>query len=627
LDPGRGKTDQIDDDSDDGPSAAERLASDSPTAVVDRDDDSDDTTSELEQSTNEQSESSDDVRSFIERVKSNPEEWLDPDKRAWTVPDEPDRDELETALETGEKSEEVGKLLLGGGLDEEVESALVDYRNNPDEWSVETGEPELSLVAVANRLGVAPGDLQEETTSAEKASAFWELNKETETLPVIARQSDDKIFCWDSDTGVWDEGDLLLRALAMETLSSTASKQVLRELMSRVRSDLAAYYDDDLDGFGPVPQDEIGTPDGWIPVENGDLRFTVDGRERDLVEPEPVRDGSHITNRLPVEYDPDADCPQFLEFYRETIGSEDSAQGPDKKKVQEYIGYCLLSWGLPFHKSLFLIGPQASGKSTLLSVVRQLLGSENVASAEPKAIADDTHTSYELLGKWANIDADLNSNNIENAGTWKKLASGDQMKLEQKYEDPIFKSLNTKQLYAANQLPTADVDDDSFYRRVMLASAPTSTPKEEREEGLSDRLVDEESSGILNWFLDGLDRLLRQNGFTRDRTPFDTREHWERYSGSIERFIQEVCETPPTADPSSKVERTEAYDRYQEYAESRGLPAESRRKTYRKLRKTDNVSDERRRIKGRSINVFCGLEIDEVDPDAERSDGQSGLDI
>ena len=62
--------------------------------------------------------------------------------------------------------------------------------------------------------------------------------------------------------------------------------------------------------------------------------------------------------------------------------------------MQEYAGYSLMYWGLPYHKACFLVGPQASGKSTFLKGVQEMLGKTTQLS--PQQLVDDRFGAIEL---------------------------------------------------------------------------------------------------------------------------------------------------------------------------------------------------------------------------------------
>ena len=75
---------------------------------------------------------------------------------------------------------------------------------------------------------------------------------------------------------------------------------------------------------------------------------------------------------MPVDYNPNAKCPQFLKFLAEIL-----PEMIDRLQMQEGFGNCLP----PSHEYMiifFLYGEGHNGKSTLLGVLTALLGNANL---------------------------------------------------------------------------------------------------------------------------------------------------------------------------------------------------------------------------------------------------------
>ena len=125
-----------------------------------------------------------------------------------------------------------------------------------------------------------------------------------------------------------------------------------------------------------------------------------------------------------------------------------------------------------------------------------------------------------------------------------------------------------KHLYVANQLPDAAVDDDAFYRRILLVAFPTTVPRADRDPRLDEKLR-EELPGVLNWALDGLDRLLDQQRFTGDRGPQATRDTWESWGSSLGKFKDAAIEN----EPGEQIPKGKLYNAYLRFCRERGIPA------------------------------------------------------
>jgi len=186
-------------------------------------------------------------------------------------------------------------------------------------------------------------------------------------------------------------------------------------------------------------------------------------------------------------------------------------------KEIEMFGYCLYK-DYPFAKAFMLIGSGANGKSTLMKLLEKFLGEDNIATPSLQDLLRDKFAKVELFGKLANIHADLSSEKLENTGTFKMLTGGDTVYGQKKFKDPIKFKNHAKLIYSANELPRTDDRTDAFFRRWIVIDFPNqfTSNDEFTNPDLPYSIIDEEEmSGLLNWALDGLERILDQGGFSR----------------------------------------------------------------------------------------------------------------
>ncbi|MDB4303715.1 hypothetical protein N9934_02875, partial [Desulfosarcina sp.] len=92
------------------------------------------------------------------------------------------------------------------------------------------------------------------------------------------------------------------------------------------------------------------------------------------------------TNLLPYDFDPDAECPRWLQYLNEVFMNDAATI----RFVQEAIGYA-------FHKSIpkavlfFLIGYGGNGKSVFIDVISSLCGEENVCNISLNQLNDEKY--------------------------------------------------------------------------------------------------------------------------------------------------------------------------------------------------------------------------------------------
>lgn len=404
-------------------------------------------------------------------------------------------------------------------------------------------------------------------------------------LHVATRRENGHCYVWDPAEKVLDSsGEQRIGEHLVRKLGTSHSLHEQKEITQKVRL-LTAQ-----DGFGGE----------FIPVANGDL--FLDGDSVRLEDADPER---APLSRSEARWDPDAECT-FFEGHLQGVMPDDR----ERETLQEYAGYCLLHWDIPFHKALFIVGPTASGKSTTLNVVQKLLG--DVSKLSPQQLVNGRFGPAELEGAWANVRSDISAALLQDIGLFKEVVAGDPIYVERKYEQGYSLRPTAKHMYSANRLPDLSIDDDAFFRRILLVSFPTTIPREERvNRSELDRRLEQELDGILRWAVEGLCRVLGQEGFTHDLSPDETRSRWEEHASSIGRFKAAALNV--TGDPGDTVAKERAFDAYTQFCRDHGLSTETKQQLTRTLKRDPRVSDGHRTPTGESGQVRCyiGVEVDE----------------
>jgi len=437
--------------------------------------------------------------------------------------------------------------------------------------------------------------------------------------PVFTARETDRIYAYDDETGYYHEhGATEVKRHLVDQLGDAYRTKREHEILARLR------------GKTYVPIDQVGAPDGLLCVGNGvlDLR-DLPGGDVELLDHDPEY---QFLTGLPVDYDPDADCPRFREVVSDIVNDRHI------ETLQEYVGYTLAPWGQPFKRAVVCLGPKDSGKSTVLNVVAAMLGDkQNVANQNLYAIMNTRWGTAQLHGKMANITNELGTEALENIGLWKTLTGGERLvDAERKGEQKFQFRPTTKHLFATNHLPPADGADEAFHERFLHILFPKEVPASDRVRNLDQKIIDDELTGVLNWAIDGYRRLLDQDGFDFDPLVGEKRERWEAYGNSIERFKHNCFEL--TGDPDDVIVKSIGYDLYTAYCEHAGLDVESPKKVTTKLKEDKHISDGRRKAhpddKRRTayvgvrfnddaldaLNFDPGAKLDELQQDADNDE-------
>jgi putative DNA primase/helicase len=415
-------------------------------------------------------------------------------------------------------------------------------------------EPERGAVVrpdnFAAEAGLGEDGSISDLNDKQKAAIVWRLIKRSDEYHIRVHRETGAL--WAYDDGVWSrEGERALQFAARKAVNpENYGANLLKELKAQVRAD----------PYAEIGGDTLGLEAGYVAVENGLLDLRAAGRGDDATRE--LMPDDYALQRLPVEYDPDADGSEWSGFVADVVESE------KRDTLQEYVGYTLHRGEMPFNRAVLLVGSGANGKSTFLNAVRAMLGQENTET-KPIHKFDDQNAVADLEGSIANIDADLSEGSLSKRGLamFKRLVGGDMVDACRKYKDPFSFNPVAKHLYACNQVPDVNKyvtdDDTAFWRRWLIIQFPEYIPPNERDPLLEDRLTEPESlSAVLNWAIEGWTRLMDQSGFTNAETPSETRRLWQSWGDSADEFLANCVEHDPDAPNITTSEAWAVYNKW-----------------------------------------------------------------
>jgi putative DNA primase/helicase len=164
-----------------------------------------------------------------------------------------------------------------------------------------------------------------------------------------------------------------------------------------------------------------------------------------------------------------------------------------------------------------------------------------------------------MYGKLANLCNDIPRKSLFNTGIFKQLCGGDAIYAEEKFKSGFSFINYAKLCFSCNQLPETRDDTDAFFRRIVIIDFPNVFSGENRDENLIEKLTtQEELSGLFNWALIGLERLLTRGDFSICASTQDTAREYKRRSSPISAFIMDCCEEKKGAI----ITKDELYDAY-----------------------------------------------------------------
>jgi putative DNA primase/helicase len=269
-----------------------------------------------------------------------------------------------------------------------------------------------------------------------------------------------------------------------------------------------------------------------------------------------------ITKLAPVVFDAEAECPTFLRFLNRIL--------PDwevRRFVRRMAGHCLT--GDTSEQCLFfLYGGGSNGKSTLLTVLRRLMG-EYAQQAAPNLLVDRKNESHpteiaRLFGARMVTSIEVDDGKRLAEGLVKQMTGGDPM-VGRLMRENFFEWMPThKLIIAANHQPEIRGTDYAIWRRIHLIPFTVEIGVEERDPELPEKLA-MELPGILNWAIAGCQEW-QQYGLGVPAAVQAATNEYRAEQDTIGSFIEDKCVAEPQAHVSSNV----LYSVYSAWCEASG---------------------------------------------------------
>jgi putative DNA primase/helicase len=252
---------------------------------------------------------------------------------------------------------------------------------------------------------------------------------------------------------------------------------------------------------------------------------------------------------LPYEYTEEADCPVFK-------AALDRSMSGDRERVrllQQFFGLLLTRTTGP-QRFLLLAGKAAGGKSTVAAGIKAMLGADNVSHVGLDEMAKDFGLAP-LVGKAANIAADMSELDKVDEGRLKMLTSGDPVMVNRKHRPAIPAHLTARWILATNTVPRFSDKSEGIWRRMLLVPFTDAIPEDERVVGMDQPTFwAAEAPGLLRWALDGLAQLQEAGWrFAEPKASQEAKYQHRLESDPTRRFLEEAVVYDPDAPPLASI--------------------------------------------------------------------------
>lgn len=291
----------------------------------------------------------------------------------------------------------------------------------------------------------------------------------------------------------------------------------------------------------------LGVENGVVDLKSGALR--------------PAHPADRITLSTRVLYDETAACPRWESFLHEVFVDPELVEF-----IQRAVGYSLT--GDTSEQIIFFChGSGANGKSTLLDLLRAMLG-EYAANTpfstfdqrNPSAIPNDVAALYKARLVTA---SETDESRRLNEGRVKAMTGDSAMTARFMHQEfftyrPVYKIW-----LAMNHKPVIYGTDDGIWRRIRLIPF-TQSFKDRPDKSLPETLQ-KELPGILAWAVRGCLKW-REHGLGLPGVIKNATEQYRLESDFVAAFIDEAL----VVNPQARVKASELYKEYKDWCEPRG---------------------------------------------------------
>lgn len=333
------------------------------------------------------------------------------------------------------------------------------------------------------------------------------------------------------------------------------------------------------------PSDELDTNPMLLNCENGTLDLAT-GKLQDF------KRGDFLTKIAPVKYNPDAACPSFKSFLEQIMGGDQDLV----EFIQRAVGYCLT--GRTDEQSFFIAhGTGANGKTTLLSVVSELLGDYAqstpfetfLAKRSPSPTRDDL---VRMKGVRFITASESGAGQKFDEATIKEITGGGEIAARGIYQKHIEFIPECKIWVTTNHKPEISGDDPAIWRRLKLIPFKQTIPEPDQDKDLLPKLL-KELPGVLAWAVRGC-LAWQEGGLKPPVAVTAATETYRSEMDHVERFATE-CLLP---SPGNVERKAVVYDEYEGWTEDQGYDALAKGKLTTRLKGLGFV-DGRSRTHGR----------------------------
>ncbi|MFN3188213.1 MAG: phage/plasmid primase, P4 family [Candidatus Paceibacteria bacterium] len=355
--------------------------------------------------------------------------------------------------------------------------------------------------------------------------------------------------------GYYQESENFLRSEIQKILSKKLNRSLRSEILEHIR-DLTI-----------VDEKKLKVSVNLINLRNGIYHI----KETRLLPHSPEY---FFTWQLPVDYHPDASCPTTLKALSDILNKDDIYL------LQEWLGYCLYR-DYALKKALILVGEQNTGKTTVLKLSESLFGNDNISGVSLEYLTSNRFATANLRDKFINIYDDLSYKDVNDNGIFKMVTGNGTITGEVKFGNQFQFQNHAKLTFSCNKIPNPkDQNDEAYFNRWLVIEFNRQIEKP--DPNLFTKIsTNEEISGLLNFALVGLHRVLKKGRFSYKKTEDEIKEQMQKSGSPVAQFAYDCL----MEHANGTITKDDMIVYFREYAKQHDLPAMNKDKLGKRLPK------------------------------------------
>lgn len=379
-----------------------------------------------------------------------------------------------------------------------------------------------------------------------RPEALFEIEKfliEKHYIKTISSRKTRELFLYQD--GVYIFGDDILKREIQEMLEELCTSHHIKEIIEAIKNKTVR------------PRKDFAVDKNLVNLGNGVLDITTGVLT-------PHNPDNLFFIKIPVIYDPDKDCPEIKKFLSQILDKDSIPV------IQEWFGYTLYRTYF-IKKAMILVGEGDTGKTTLLRLLERFIGSANVCGVSLQKISADKFAAANFYNKHVNIYDDLSFKDISDNGAFKIATGGGSITGEQKFSDQFQFENFAKLTFACNKIPDVkDANDAAYFGRWIVINFRNVV--EHPDKFLIDKITTpDELSGLLNFAVEGLIRILIEQRFSYNKEPHEIKTEMELSGSVIAQFAHHML----LENVNAWVSKVDMYAAFVSYARAKHLPVDT----------------------------------------------------